>query len=101
MSNWRDNAACINENPELFFPDVTSGHVLLWIEQAVRVCRSCQVTSECLKWALDNNQDDGIWGGMSEEERQRLRATGHRTISTPKPSPHKIMSVGQGSCIRA
>ena len=37
------------------------------------MCRECDVKGICLQWAIDNNQDSGVWGGMSEEERRSLK----------------------------
>lgn len=70
---WRDHALCRNTDPELFFPVGTTGHALTSIEHAKRVCDECKVTSECLDFALETNQDSGIWGGLSEEERRAIR----------------------------
>jgi WhiB family transcriptional regulator, redox-sensing transcriptional regulator len=70
---WRMKAACLDEDPELFFPKGTTGHALEQIEQAKAVCNQCPVIDECLEWALDSNQDSGVWGGRSEEERRSLR----------------------------
>ena len=41
--------------------------------KAKAVCRECSVKGVCLRWAIDNNQDSGVWGGMSEEERRSLK----------------------------
>jgi WhiB family redox-sensing transcriptional regulator len=71
--DWRDEAACLGEDPELFFPVGTTGRALDQIEQAKTVCKQCPVAQECLDWALDTNQDAGIWGGTSEEERRTIR----------------------------
>jgi WhiB family transcriptional regulator, redox-sensing transcriptional regulator len=71
--DWRDHAACRDEDPELFFPVGTSGPALLQIAEAKAVCRHCQVSSECLKWALASGQDAGVWGGLSEDERRALK----------------------------
>lgn len=71
--DWRQRAACIDEDPELFFPVGTTGPALDQLERAKAVCRRCQVVDECLEWALSTNQDAGVWGGMSEEERRSLR----------------------------
>jgi WhiB family redox-sensing transcriptional regulator len=70
---WRDQAACLDEDPERFFPVGTTGHALEQIEQAKAVCRSCPVISACLNWALETGQKDGVWGGTSEEERRKMR----------------------------
>jgi WhiB family redox-sensing transcriptional regulator len=71
--DWRCNAACLDEDPELFFPVGTTGPALTQIERAKAVCRRCDVTAQCLEWALETNQDAGIWGGLSEDERRTLR----------------------------
>jgi WhiB family redox-sensing transcriptional regulator len=70
--DWRDHAACRDEDPELFFPIGNTGPALLQIEEAKAVCRACPVTAACLQWALDSGQDAGVWGGMSEDERRAL-----------------------------
>jgi WhiB family redox-sensing transcriptional regulator len=57
----------------LFFPIGTTGIALLQLEKARQVCGECQVRSECLEFALETNQDSGIWGGLSEEERRVIR----------------------------
>ncbi|TRV80700.1 WhiB family transcriptional regulator [Streptomyces sp. 130] len=80
MENWRTHAACRDEDPDLFFPIGTSGPALVQAEEAKAVCRRCPVQQECLRWALENNQDAGVWGGLGENERRALkRRTRHRT----------------------
>ncbi|MFP7697094.1 WhiB family transcriptional regulator [Trueperella sp. LYQ143] len=71
--DWRHWAACLNEDPELFFPIGSSGPAMAQVERAKAVCATCTVQETCLKWALDNNQDAGVWGGMSEDERRTLK----------------------------
>lgn len=71
--DWRHQAVCRNEDPELFFPIGDTGPALTQIEQAKNVCRRCPVTEECLRWALETGQDDGVWGGLSEIERRTLK----------------------------
>jgi WhiB family redox-sensing transcriptional regulator len=51
----------------------TTGQALLQIAKAKSVCCQCPVTTECLEFALETNQDTGIWGGTSEEERRQIR----------------------------
>ena len=70
---WRDGAICRDTDPELFFPVGTTGLAVVAIDHAKRVCSQCTVTQECLDFALDTNQDSGIWGGLSEEERRQIR----------------------------
>ncbi|MEV6315757.1 WhiB family transcriptional regulator [Streptomyces sp. NPDC051776] len=72
--NWRQSAACRDEDPELFFPIGTTGPAATrQAELAKGVCNHCPVQQECLEWALENNQDSGVWGGMDEMERRALR----------------------------
>lgn len=73
MSDWRHRAACRVEDPELFFPTGTTGSALLQIDEAKAVCRRCPEMEACLAWALDSNLEDGVAGGMSEDERRSLK----------------------------
>ena len=71
--DWRHKAECRNEDPELFFPIGTSGPALLQIAEAKAVCHRCPVSAECLRWALAMGMTDGIWGGLTEDERRALK----------------------------
>ena len=71
--DWRHRAACRDVDPEIFFPIGNSGPAVLQIEEAKQVCRRCPVMESCLEWALTSNQDSGVWGGMSEDERRVAR----------------------------
>lgn len=71
--DWRHRAACLNEEPELFFPKGSTGPAILQIEEAKSVCRGCDVREQCLMWALETGQEHGVWGGMSEDERRALK----------------------------
>ncbi|MEM8904734.1 MAG: WhiB family transcriptional regulator [Actinomycetota bacterium] len=71
--DWRDAGACRDTSPDLFFPVGTTGPALDQIAAAKRVCGECDVSAECLEYALATNQDTGIWGGRSEEERRQMR----------------------------
>ena len=55
--DWRHRAACLDEDPELFFPIGNTGPALLQIEEAKQVCRRCEVRDACLQWALEAGQD--------------------------------------------
>lgn len=72
-SDWRASGACLEEDPELFFPIGSTGPALLQIEEAKAVCRRCDVVETCLRWALDSGEDAGVWGGLSEDERRSLK----------------------------
>jgi WhiB family redox-sensing transcriptional regulator len=71
--DWRKLAACRHTEPDLFFPVGTTGPAIDQIDAAKRVCQSCEVTEPCLEFALATNQESGVWGGTSEEERRKLR----------------------------
>ncbi|MFF7339979.1 WhiB family transcriptional regulator [Streptomyces sp. NPDC008163] len=73
MENWRMHAACRDADPDLFFPIGSTGPALVQVEEAKAVCRHCPVQQECLRWALENNQDAGVWGGLGENERRALK----------------------------
>ena len=65
---WQDQALCAQTDPEAFFP-VMGGSA----REAKRVCRSCEVRAECLDYAIEQDERFGVWGGMSERERRRLK----------------------------
>jgi WhiB family transcriptional regulator, redox-sensing transcriptional regulator len=71
--SWRSKAICRDTDPDLFFPVGTTGQALVQIARAKEVCAECPVRVPCLEYALETNQDSGIWGGLSEEERRAIR----------------------------
>ncbi|MFV0131206.1 WhiB family transcriptional regulator [Streptomyces sp. HMX112] len=73
MNDWRHQAQCRDEDPDLFFPIGNTGPALLQAEEAKAVCRRCPVREQCLRWALEFGQEAGVWGGLSEEERRALK----------------------------
>ena len=82
--SWQDAANCLGVDPDLFFPERGAS-----TREAKEVCRGCVVREDCLEYALANGEKFGIWGGMSERERRRIRrqralaraATASRTAS--------------------
>jgi WhiB family redox-sensing transcriptional regulator len=70
---WRNAASCRSVDPDLFFPVGTTGMALDQIAAAKEVCMTCPVKQPCLEFALVSNQDSGVWGGTSEDERRALR----------------------------
>jgi WhiB family redox-sensing transcriptional regulator len=70
---WRNRSACLDEDPELFFPIGNTGPALLQIEEARAVCCRCEVVETCLSWAVESRQDAGVWGGQSDDERRALK----------------------------
>lgn len=77
--DWRQQSACKDEDPELFFPPGTGGPALTQIDEAKTVCRRCPVNSECLHDAMVSGSDFGVWGGMSANERRALKRSDART----------------------
>lgn len=71
--SWRNRAACLNEDPELFFPVGNTGPALLQIEEAKAVCHRCEVIEACLKLAIESGRDAGVFGGLSDDERRALK----------------------------
>jgi WhiB family transcriptional regulator, redox-sensing transcriptional regulator len=65
---WQEQALCAQTDPEAFFPEKGGS-----TREAKRICSGCEVRAECLEYALANDERFGIWGGLSERERRRLR----------------------------
>ncbi len=65
---WQTDALCAQTDPEAFFPEKGGS-----TRDAKKVCGACNVRSQCLEYALSNDERFGIWGGLSERERRRLR----------------------------
>ena len=73
--SWRSGALCRDTSPELFFPVGTTGQAVEQIDAARNVCLQCPAKEPCLEFALATNQDSGVWGATSEEDRRHLRRT--------------------------
>ncbi|MDP9023165.1 MAG: WhiB family transcriptional regulator [Actinomycetota bacterium] len=71
--DWRTQAACMDQDPELFFPVGTTGPAVDQAATAKQVCARCEVREPCLEFALSTNQDAGVWGGLTEEERRTVK----------------------------
>ena len=66
--SWQEWALCAQTDPEAFFPEKGGS-----TREAKKVCVSCEVRAECLEYALANDERFGIWGGLSERERRKLK----------------------------
>jgi WhiB family transcriptional regulator, redox-sensing transcriptional regulator len=75
--DWRHGAACRDEDPELFFPISEVGPGARQTADAKAVCARCPVREQCLRYALDNGLDHGIFGGTTEAERRALTRRQH------------------------
>jgi len=74
--DWRNRANCLKSDPELFFPvgEIRMGNAAhRQSELAKAVCARCVVVDECLIYALETNQDTGIWGGTTPDERRAMK----------------------------
>jgi WhiB family transcriptional regulator, redox-sensing transcriptional regulator len=65
---WASKAECLYAEPDTFFPEKGGS-----TREAKRICSRCPVRAECLDYALENEERFGIWGGLSERERRRLK----------------------------
>ena len=65
---WQEKALCAQTDPEAFFPEKGGS-----TREAKRICLGCEVKDACLEYALANDERFGIWGGLSERERRRLK----------------------------
>jgi WhiB family redox-sensing transcriptional regulator len=65
---WQERALCAQTDPEAFFPEKGGS-----TREAKKVCLGCDVRGECLEYALSNDERFGIWGGLSERERRKLK----------------------------
>jgi WhiB family redox-sensing transcriptional regulator len=66
--SWQERALCAQTDPEAFFPEKGGS-----TREAKKVCLGCGVRGECLEYALQNDERFGIWGGLSERERRKLK----------------------------
>ena len=74
--SWRQDALCAETDPEAFFPEKGGS-----TREAKRVCVGCPVRMQCLEYALDNDERFGIWGGLSERERRRVKLSRREPLS--------------------
>lgn len=71
VDDWQERALCAETDPEAFFPEKGGS-----TREAKRICGGCEVRSQCLEYALAHDERFGIWGGLSERERRRLKHAG-------------------------
>ncbi|WP_459251083.1 WhiB family transcriptional regulator [Streptomyces youssoufiensis] len=78
-ADWRDQAACRETDPELFFSDVPGT-----VGRAVAVCDGCPVIQQCGTWALAQHIKEGVWGGLTADERRLIHRRGYKGRSRGK-----------------
>lgn len=74
--DWRDRGLCAEADPELFFPEKNHPEQA---RAAKSLCQACDERPTCLEWALENDEVYGIWGGLSERERLKIRREQRRS----------------------
>ncbi len=93
-AGWWSRAACASADPELFFPISHSGPARGQVMRAKAVCARCDIQRECLSYALGAGSIQGVWGGMTEEERRRVlrgqRGTGIPALSGSPRVPARV-----------
>lgn len=89
--DWRQQATCRDESPEAFFVDagylgkrLSREGVHLAVAEAKAVCGRCPVIDACAEWAFENDERWGIWGGLTEDERARMRRRAERKRKEPE-----------------
>lgn len=83
-TTWRDLGACLDQDPDLFAPEGTTGKWADIITNAKAVCARCPVADACLAWALETRQDHGIYGGLTEDERRNHHRRAARDSAKPR-----------------
>ena len=71
---WQIDGLCAQTDPESFYPDKGKP-----ADAARRVCRRCPVQDDCLTWALETNEQFGVWGGLTANQRREMRRAGRRS----------------------
>lgn len=88
-ATWRDSALCAQTDPDTFYPEKGGS-----TRPAKRLCGSCEVRQQCLDYALTNGERFGIWGGLSERERRRLRPL---PAQPREPRPRRPAAIAHGT----
>lgn len=73
---WTEDAVCAQSDPDAFFPERGGS-----TKAAKLMCKGCPVTTQCLDYALDNEERHGVWGGLSERERRKITTARHRSAT--------------------
>jgi WhiB family transcriptional regulator, redox-sensing transcriptional regulator len=87
---WADFGGCTSADPDLFFPESGAD-----TSYARSICRSCPVRRQCLDYALESGQKHGIWGGMTESQRRRLRRHAHPSNPADPAQPQDLAPTDQ------
>ena len=91
-ATWKDFAQCKDADPEAFFPEDRGPGTT-----AKKLCAVCPVRPQCLQYALDNNEEHGIWGGLGRQARKKLVRASQEHVREPAPSPAAEVPPGRYS----
>lgn len=91
-ASWRDQAACRDADLAVFFPEPHTGRTEQYVyAEAVTVCRRCPVRDDCLAYALEAGEVNGVWGGHLPSELARLNGR-----TTPNKRWRRCVVCGEG-----
>lgn len=65
-----NQANCRRYDPDIWFPEGTD---ILGIRRAQTICRACPIQLDCAKQAIDAQIPEGIWGGLTPDDRKQMR----------------------------
>jgi WhiB family redox-sensing transcriptional regulator len=81
QDDWQSQGACLHADPDVFFPISFGGASATQIRTARAICSGCPVRSECIDFALEHREIQGIWGGTTDDERKKLRRARARSAA--------------------
>src|SRR5579871_927708 len=85
-TDWREAGACLNADPDLFFPVAVGDAAGQQVSRALRICADCPVKQQCLEFAMRTREPAGIWGGTTPEERVRVLRSRTRRSRSRQPT---------------
>jgi WhiB family redox-sensing transcriptional regulator len=97
-TNWRAASACLNADPDVFFPVAVGTAAVKQISLALRICQGCPVRQQCLDFAVRTGEKDGIWGGTTPEQRIRARRAGRARRARNRPPAGSTWQEKQEIC---
>jgi len=68
LGEWTRRGLCTQADPEIFFPPKGNSGI-----EAKQICAGCPVRAECLAYAIEADEEFGIWGGLNRNERLKVR----------------------------
>lgn len=96
-ATWRDEAACIGMDTRIFFPIGETGTALHQVLLAKQTCAACPVREECLEFAIATIQNDGVWGGTTEDERRLVKRARRAAARRAAASANAAVPMSQAS----